>query len=131
MRFYCMNYHFNTMLLVNFLPADATHISTWPLAFYHNQWKRQLLSKKNKSSFFFPRLRRRPCSDFSPPRLFQVQCQNQEVPGVQDADAAADQSAPDRSVCTQPSPSAKSAVVQTALFSFFLFSPSNWTEETV
>lgn len=38
---------------------------------------------------------------FFPPNLWQIWGQQQEVPGVQEADAAADQSAPDRLVCMQ------------------------------
>lgn len=62
------------------------------------------------TNMFFLRVTQLFCF-FTSPLLWQDRGQEQEVPGVQEADAAAGQSAPDRSVCVQLSGLAKARLL--------------------
>lgn len=90
-----------------------------PTTFSHQNWWRHLKEGRSflkwngavafdlvplmwPTVMFFPELLK-GLTYFFPPNLWQIWGQQQEVPGVQETDAAADQSAPDRLVFVQPS----------------------------
>lgn len=79
--------------------------------------------------FFFVRVTKN-CflTSFCSPTWWQVWGQEQKIPGVQEADAAAGKSAPDRSVCVQLSGSQTPGLTEArVLFEGAYF--SNWIEE--